>query len=100
MKQRLALAAPLFALLLAAPSLAEDRADPRPWEPWDPSAPMIRGLEKDWPDCQCRAPGGEMMALGSMLTITESGGDVCLRCDMSLNTPIWRRQSGACAPTS
>ena len=41
------------------------------------------------PDCQCRAPGGDMVDLGSVQCVDISGRSKLVLCTMSTNTPFW-----------
>jgi len=41
------------------------------------------------PDCQCRAPGGNMHDLGTVQCVDIAGRSKLLRCTMSTNTPYW-----------
>lgn len=42
-------------------------------------------------DCQCRAPGGERRDLGSIACVEIDGRPALVRCQMSMNTPFWKR---------
>lgn len=52
------------------------------------------------PPCDCRAPGGDRVALGGRICVHVDGETVTMRCEMSLNNPIWRREHQGCAPAS
>jgi len=41
-------------------------------------------------DCQCRAPGGAMRALGTVECISIAGSRKMVLCTMSTNTPYWK----------
>ena len=43
------------------------------------------------PDCQCRDPGGERRDLGTVECVSIAGTPYLVRCEMSTNTPYWRR---------
>ena len=46
------------------------------------------------PDCQCRAPGGQMQDLGTVACFDIVGNNRMLRCEMSTNTPYWKELEG------
>lgn len=46
------------------------------------------------PDCQCRAPGGEMRNLGTVECVNIVGTLKLVRCEMSTNTPFWKDLEG------
>ena len=46
------------------------------------------------PDCQCRDPEGERRDLGTVACVDISGTSWLVRCEMSTNTPYWRRLGG------
>lgn len=46
------------------------------------------------PDCQCRAPDGSMKDLGAVECFNVVGTPRLLRCEMSTNTPFWKRVEG------
>lgn len=50
------------------------------------------------PECQCRAPGGGMRDLGTIECVDIVGKRHLVVCDMSTNTPYWRKleQSEGC----
>ncbi|MEE9322729.1 MAG: hypothetical protein V3U76_19965 [Granulosicoccus sp.] len=43
------------------------------------------------PDCQCRDPNGVMRDLGTVECVDVTGRQYLVRCEMSTNTPYWRR---------
>ena len=43
------------------------------------------------PDCQCRDPEGGHRDLGTVECVDISGRPWLVRCEMSTNTPYWRR---------
>ena len=43
------------------------------------------------PECRCRVPGGELTDLGTVACFELGGTAVAMRCEMSTNTPYWRR---------
>lgn len=43
------------------------------------------------PNCQCRAPGGVMRDLGTVECFDIVGHRYLVICDMSTNTPYWRK---------
>lgn len=53
-------------------------------EPFDPSG----GPD---PDCWCRDADGERRELGSLSCVTITGRQYLVRCEMSTNTPYWKR---------
>lgn len=44
--------------------------------------------------CQCRAPGGEMRALGTVECVDIAGQSKFVLCTMSTNTPYWQDVRG------
>jgi len=46
------------------------------------------------PDCQCRAPSGQMRDLGSVECFDIVGHKALVRCEMSTNTPYWKKVDG------
>ena len=46
------------------------------------------------PECRCRVPGGELTDLGTVACFELGGAAVTMRCEMSTNTPYWRRIDG------
>lgn len=42
------------------------------------------------PDCQCRAPGGDMYDLGTVQCVDIAGRSKLVMCTMSTNTPYWK----------
>ena len=46
------------------------------------------------PECRCRVPGGELTDLGTVACFDLGGAAVAMRCEMSTNTPYWRRVDG------
>lgn len=49
------------------------------------------------PECRCRAPGGALRDLGTVECVEIGGRRVSVRCEMSTNTPYWRRVEGVAA---
>ncbi|MBX2835531.1 MAG: hypothetical protein KTR35_01670 [Gammaproteobacteria bacterium] len=48
-------------------------------------------------DCQCRDSQGSMQNLGTVMCVDITGNQYLVRCEMSQNTPYWKRvneQSG------
>ena len=45
------------------------------------------------PECQCRDPRGERRDLGTVECVDIAGAAYLVRCEMSTNTPYWRRLS-------
>ncbi len=45
-------------------------------------------------ECRCRAPDGQMLALGTVQCVTIVGQQSLVRCEMSTNTPYWNRIEG------
>ncbi len=61
------------------------------------------GAAADAPhDCRCRIPGGELRDLGTVACFELGERSVAMRCEMSTNTPYWRRAEAtdACPPPS
>ena len=46
-------------------------------------------------ECRCRAPDGERRDLGTVACVRIGQGDYLVRCEMSTNTPYWRRLDDA-----
>ena len=46
--------------------------------------------QTDKPDCQCRAPGGDMVDLGTVQCVDIAGRSKLVLCTMSTNTPFWK----------
>jgi hypothetical protein len=46
------------------------------------------------PDCKCRAPDGQMQALGTVMCVNIVGTDHLVRCEMSTNTLFWKEPDG------
>jgi len=56
------------------------------------AAPSTAALAADGdPDCRCRDPQGERRDLGTVTCVRIGRGDYLVRCEMSTNTPYWRR---------
>ena len=51
-------------------------------------------------DCQCRDPHGERRDLGTVECVDIAGTAYLVRCEMSTNTPYWRRlrDAAGCTP--
>ncbi|MFK7854968.1 MAG: hypothetical protein AB8B79_12675 [Granulosicoccus sp.] len=45
-------------------------------------------------DCQCRAPDGQMKNLGTVECVDIVGNKSLVRCEMSTNTPYWKKIDG------
>jgi len=43
------------------------------------------------PDCQCRDPTGTLRDLGTLACVPIGTSRYLVRCEMSTNTPYWRR---------
>jgi len=55
------------------------------------------------PDCQCRAPDGERQDLGTVTCVRIGSKPYLVRCEMSTNTPYWRRlhdEAGCALPAA
>lgn len=46
------------------------------------------------PDCQCRSPDGQMRDLGTVQCVDIVGRKSLVRCEMSTNTPYWKKVEG------
>lgn len=46
------------------------------------------------PECQCRAPDGSMRDMGAVECFDIVGTKNLLRCEMSTNTPFWKKIDG------
>lgn len=55
--------------------------------------PLSVGSALADPDCRCRAPDGEPRELGTVECVSITGSAYLVRCEMSTNTPYWRRLS-------
>jgi len=45
-------------------------------------------------DCRCRSPDGKLQELGTVQCFNIVGTDQLLRCEMSTNTPYWKKVDG------
>ena len=58
---------------------------------------LVQAAESDQdqtPECKCRAPGGQMQELGTVQCFDIVGHRNLVRCEMSTNTPYWKRVEG------
>jgi hypothetical protein len=46
------------------------------------------------PDCQCRSPDGSMQNMGTVACFDIVGSKFLVRCEMSTNTPYWKKIDG------
>lgn len=46
------------------------------------------------PDCKCRSPDGQMQSLGTVQCVDIVGRKNLMRCEMSTNTPYWKKLEG------
>lgn len=46
------------------------------------------------PECRCRAPDGQMQNLGTVQCFDIVGRKNLVRCEMSTNTPYWKKVEG------
>lgn len=53
--------------------------------------PLVATAQSSKPDCQCRAPGGQMRDLGSVECVDIVGQKSLMICVMSTNTPYWKK---------
>ena len=53
--------------------------------------PALAFADGQDPDCQCRDPNGERRDLGTVTCVRIGKADYRVRCEMSTNTPYWRR---------
>ncbi len=52
-------------------------------------------------DCQCRDASGTMRNLGTIECVNITGEQYLVRCEMSTNTPFWKKlENGAGCPLS
>lgn len=58
-----------------------------------PVTPLF--AQSDKPDCQCRAPGGVMRNLGTVECVDVVGHRYLVVCEMSTNTPYWKKLEGS-----
>ena len=60
--------------------------------------PLVPAVAPADPDCRCRDPDGESRELGTVTCVRIGRTDYRVRCEMSTNTPYWRRldESGGC----
>ena len=56
---------------------------------------LADGAAGEAPPCQCRDPAGERRDLGTVACFPIGGRSVRLRCEMSTNTPYWKRLDAA-----
>ena len=47
------------------------------------------------PECKCRSPNGQMQELGTVQCFDIVGNKNLVRCEMSTNTPYWKKVEGA-----
>lgn len=52
------------------------------------AAPLVAD---DEPECRCRDPNGESRDLGTVACVRIGSSDYLVRCEMSTNTPYWKR---------
>lgn len=55
------------------------------------SAAVVHTAQAQSTDCQCRAPDGSMRDLGTVECVDIVGTRSLVRCEMSTNTPYWRK---------
>lgn len=55
------------------------------------SATILSPTHAQTTDCQCRAPDGTMRDLGTVECVDIVGTRNMVRCEMSTNTPYWRK---------
>ncbi len=46
------------------------------------------------PACKCRSPDGQMQDLGTVQCVNIVGRNSLVRCEMSTNTPYWKKVEG------
>lgn len=46
------------------------------------------------PECQCRSPDGSMKDIGAVQCFDIVGAQKLVRCEMSTNTPFWKKVDG------
>ncbi len=59
---------------------------------------MAQAAEPDLataPECKCRSPDGQMQDLGTVQCVDIVGRKNLVRCEMSTNTPYWKKVDGA-----
>ena len=59
---------------------------------------MAQATESDQviaPECKCRSPDGQMQDLGTVQCVDIVGRKNLMRCEMSTNTPYWKKIEGA-----
>ena len=58
---------------------------------------MAQATETDQvpaPECKCRSPDGQMQDLGTVQCVDIVGRKNLMRCEMSTNTPYWKKVEG------
>ena len=58
---------------------------------------MAQATENDpvpAPECKCRSPDGQMQDLGTVQCVDIVGRKYLVRCEMSTNTPYWKKVEG------
>ena len=58
---------------------------------------MAQATESDQataPECKCRSPDGQMQDLGTVQCVDIVGRKNLMRCEMSTNTPYWKKVDG------
>ena len=85
----------LVALAFAAPALAGEVPKPveREGGGYNP-VPPAHGFR--YPDCFCTDSQGKRVEMGQKSCLQIGSQQVMAQCDMSLNSPTWRRLEEAC----
>ncbi len=87
----------LVALALATPALAVAGQIPQPVERegggYNP-VPPAHGFR--YPDCYCTDSKGKRIEMGEKTCLQIGSQAVLAQCDMSLNSPTWRRLQEGC----
>ena len=86
--------ASIVALLFATVAAAEPpKPVERPGGGYNP-VPPAKGFR--YPDCFCTDSQGQRVEMGQTSCLQIGSQQFLATCDMSLNTPIWRRASDGC----
>ena len=90
----------LGSLIVAATAISGPlRAETPSSTPSIPVQAFVPPPAKDgyaYPDCYCTDGSGRRVELGQRICLTVGGETYLARCDMSLNTPTWRREADIC----
>ena len=74
----------LMSILIASAAAAQEAKEPQ-------TPPPLAAIE-----CYCTDRTGTRVELGDTICLTVDGRAFLARCEMSLNSPMWRDTGGAC----